>query len=190
MLSSLIDFLQTKFPVERVVALLTPLVFAPLSAAAAAWLAIHFPGLPHVSSTTLTALMSSIALTAGAAAYKWLDGRQKWHVLQAGGPIPTAVLEILAKESPHLLEIHPDGVVRVPTLEPTPPAPATHQVAVPIGDVERQAQVYDAQVYDQGAPAGDRAQAADVNPIPEQPAQTVAETPAVIRPPVIRRGEG
>src|ERR1041384_5670737 len=61
---------------NRVVALLTPLVFAPLAGAVAAWLANHAPGL-GVKEEDLQAIFIAGALIALAPAAQWLHGWQK-----------------------------------------------------------------------------------------------------------------
>lgn len=81
----LIDKLQGAFPVNRIVAFLTPLVFVPVSAFAAAWAAEHFPGLPQFSPGEITAFMGIGATAALAAGYKWLDGWQKHEAQAAEG---------------------------------------------------------------------------------------------------------
>lgn len=68
--------------IERAVALLTPL-FAALAGALTAWLGKHFPGLPVLNPAEVTALMAGGALTAGAAALKWLHGRAHYTELVA-----------------------------------------------------------------------------------------------------------
>ena len=67
---------------NRVVAVLTPLVFAPLAGAAAAWLATHFPTL-GVSKDDLQAVFIGGALIALAPALQWLHGWQKYEARQA-----------------------------------------------------------------------------------------------------------
>lgn len=62
-------------PVNRLVALLTP-VFAAAAAVGSAWLLKHFPGLPVPSTAELTAVEALGATTAGGAALKWLHGHQ------------------------------------------------------------------------------------------------------------------
>lgn len=62
------------WPVNRVVTVLIPFVFVPASGAITAWVAVHFPGLPHFDPTVVAgygALGAAAALTAG---YKWMDG--------------------------------------------------------------------------------------------------------------------
>lgn len=65
-------------PVNRLVALLTP-VFAAAAAVGSAWLLEHFPGLPVPSTAELTAVEALGATTAGGAALKWLHGHQAYE---------------------------------------------------------------------------------------------------------------
>src|SRR5262245_57510545 len=67
---------------NRVVALLTPLVFAPLAGAVAAWLANHAPGL-GVKEDDLQAIFIAGALIALAPAAQWLHGWQKYEARKA-----------------------------------------------------------------------------------------------------------
>jgi hypothetical protein len=69
-------------PLNRLVALLTPLVFAPLAGVAAAWLAKHFPGV-QVSQDDLQEIFVGGALIALAPAAQWLHGWQKHEARQA-----------------------------------------------------------------------------------------------------------
>src|SRR5256885_6692351 len=83
---------------NRIVALLTPLVFAPLAGAVSSWLAQHFPGV-NVSESDLQSIFIGGALIALAPAAQWLHGWQKYeareadaaHAIQlgavAGGPV-------------------------------------------------------------------------------------------------------
>jgi hypothetical protein len=82
-------FARTPFGLEeanmtpnRIVAVLTPLVFAPLAGACASWLAQHFPGV-DVSQSDLQAIFISGALIALAPAVQWLHGWQKYEARQA-----------------------------------------------------------------------------------------------------------
>lgn len=68
---------RDKFPPNRVVVLLTPLVFAPAAGFVTVWVGRHFPGLPAFSSAQLMALFVTGALIALAKAYAWLNGWQK-----------------------------------------------------------------------------------------------------------------
>ena len=67
---------------NRVVALLTPLVFAPLAGAVAAWLAKHAPGV-EVDKDDLQQIFIAGALIGLAPAAQWLHGWQKWEARQA-----------------------------------------------------------------------------------------------------------
>jgi hypothetical protein len=67
---------------NRVVAVLTPLLFAPLAGAIAAWLAEHFPGF-QVDQGALTEVFIAGALIALAPAAQWLSGWQKFEARQA-----------------------------------------------------------------------------------------------------------
>jgi hypothetical protein len=67
---------------NRIVALLTPLVFAPLAGAVAAWLAEHFPGV-EVDQGSLEQIFIAGALIALAPAAQWLHGWQKHEARQA-----------------------------------------------------------------------------------------------------------
>jgi hypothetical protein len=67
---------------NRIVALLTPLVFAPLAGAVATWVAEHFPGV-QVSESALEEIFIAGALIALAPAAQWLHGWQKWEQREA-----------------------------------------------------------------------------------------------------------
>ena len=67
---------------NRIVALLTPLVFAPLAGACAAWLAENFPGV-EVDQGSLEQIFIAGALIALAPAVQWLHGWQKHEARQA-----------------------------------------------------------------------------------------------------------
>jgi peptidoglycan/LPS O-acetylase OafA/YrhL len=83
--NAVIDKLQAKFPVNRLVVLLTPLVFAP----AAGWVSVEaaklVPGHPHYGPHTILGLFVAGALIAFGKAYKWLDGWQKHEALATAG---------------------------------------------------------------------------------------------------------
>jgi hypothetical protein len=67
---------------NRVVAVATPLVFAPLAGAVTAWLAEHFPGF-NVDQSSLEEIFIAGALIALAPAAQWLHGWQKFEARQA-----------------------------------------------------------------------------------------------------------
>ena len=67
---------------NRVVAFLTPLVFAPAAGGVSAWLANHFPGV-DVSQGQLQEIFIAGALIALAPAAQWLHGWQKFEAQKA-----------------------------------------------------------------------------------------------------------
>jgi len=79
LLATFAAYLQAKFPVNRIVVLLTP-VFVTLSGYASAWMAEHFPGLPQFTSAQITGFMVAGAVAGLTAAYRWLKG---WEAHEA-----------------------------------------------------------------------------------------------------------
>jgi hypothetical protein len=75
---------------NRLVALATPLVFAPLAGAVTAWLAEHFPGI-QIDQSALEAVFIAGALIALAPAAQWLHGWQKYEARQADAARDLAV---------------------------------------------------------------------------------------------------
>jgi hypothetical protein len=67
---------------NRIVAILTPLVFAPLAGAVAAWVAENFPGV-EVSASSFEEIFIAGALIALAPAAQWLHGWQKYEAREA-----------------------------------------------------------------------------------------------------------
>jgi hypothetical protein len=67
---------------NRIVAVLTPLVFAPLSGAVATWIADRVPGI-EITDTELTGIFVGGALIALAPALQWLHGWQKFEAREA-----------------------------------------------------------------------------------------------------------
>ena len=67
---------------NRVVAILTPLVFAPAAGAVSAWAADSFPGV-DLSQERLTNIFIAGALVALAPALQWLHGWQKYEEREA-----------------------------------------------------------------------------------------------------------
>jgi len=67
---------------NRVVAFLTPTVFAPAAGFASTWIAAHVPG-ANVSSSDLQAIFIAGALIALAPAAQWLRGWQKYEAREA-----------------------------------------------------------------------------------------------------------
>lgn len=66
------------FPVNRIVAFLTP-AFTAGAAVASGWLLKHAPGVPAASVVELTAIEVTAASAATGAALKWLHGHQKYE---------------------------------------------------------------------------------------------------------------
>lgn len=67
---------------NRIVAVLTPLVFAPAAGAISAWVANHAPGI-DLSKDELMNIFIAGALVALAPAVQWLHGWQKFEERQA-----------------------------------------------------------------------------------------------------------
>jgi hypothetical protein len=67
---------------NRVVAVLTPLVFAPAAGAIAAWIANNIPG-AEISAQNLEEVFIGGALIGLAPAAQWLHGWQKYETRQA-----------------------------------------------------------------------------------------------------------
>jgi hypothetical protein len=92
---------------NRIVALLTPLVFAPLAGAIATWVADNLPGV-QVPQSALQEVFIAGALIALAPAAQWLHGWQKWEQREAEA---VAVAEAADAELEELEELE------VPTFE-------------------------------------------------------------------------
>ena len=81
---------------NRLVAVLTPLVFAPLAGTVSVLLAEHFPGL-DVESDKLQQIFIAGALIAFGKAGLWLKGWQDWEKGQ--GDVPADVADDVALEA-------------------------------------------------------------------------------------------
>lgn len=90
-LHACIDKLQATFPPNRIVVLLTPLVFVPAAGAVSAWVAEHFPGI-SLSEEAVIGFAVAGALSALTAAYKWLDGWQQHERMKADPEMDTLSL--------------------------------------------------------------------------------------------------
>jgi hypothetical protein len=88
---------------NRVVAVLTPLVFAPVAGAITAWLADNFPGV-EVSQGALEEIFIAGALIALAPAAQWLNGWQKFEARQAEAQ---QAIEIANASPPTLVAVEP-----------------------------------------------------------------------------------
>jgi hypothetical protein len=67
---------------NRIVAVLTPLVFAPLAGAVATWIADNVPG-TNISASSLEEVFIGGALIGLAPAAQWLHGWQKFEAREA-----------------------------------------------------------------------------------------------------------
>lgn len=83
LLSKLIDKAQDAFPPNRIVILLTPLIFAPAAGWVSAYVADHFPGL-NLDEAAVAGVFVAGALSAVTLAYKWVDGWQKAEGYEPG----------------------------------------------------------------------------------------------------------
>lgn len=108
------SWLGSKVAVERVVTFLTPLVFAPAATFVAAYVASHFPGLPHPSASELEGLEVAAFLGACGIAYKWLHGRQLAMSLRT---------QALLQGAPEAAPVDPGHPIVVAG-PPGPPGPA------------------------------------------------------------------
>jgi hypothetical protein len=68
---------------NRIVALLTPLVFAPLAGVISTWAADNLPGV-NVPANAVEEIFIAGALIALAPAAQWLHGWQKWEARKEG----------------------------------------------------------------------------------------------------------
>jgi hypothetical protein len=67
---------------NRIVAFLTPLVFAPLAGVISTWAAENLPGV-NISASAMEEIFVAGALIALAPALQWLHGWQKWEAREA-----------------------------------------------------------------------------------------------------------
>lgn len=78
-----VDFLRAQFPLNRVVALLSP-VLVGLGATVSVWLADHLPFIAEqVDQDELTGIFLASAAAGVAAVYQWLDGWKQHEALNA-----------------------------------------------------------------------------------------------------------
>ena len=78
---ALLDKLQATFPPNRVVVLLTPLVFAPAAGYISAQVAKTIPGV-QLDSAEIMGIFIAGGTAAVVKAYKWLDG---WQAAEGRG---------------------------------------------------------------------------------------------------------
>ncbi len=82
---------------NRIVALLTPLVFAPLAGAIATWAADNLPGV-QIPQSALEEVFIAGALIALAPAAQWLHGWQKWEQREADAAIAAEAADTVLEE--------------------------------------------------------------------------------------------
>lgn len=119
LLSRIIDKLQATFPPNRIVVVLTPLVFVPAAASVSGWIAEHFPGVAIPQGGVL-GIMGAAALAALTLAYKWIDGWQKHEPIDVEGDLEDALAEFLAdpNAAAHLAQLHPGLLSAIVDLSP------------------------------------------------------------------------
>ena len=92
---------------NRIVAVLTPIVFAPAAGAISAWVAKHAPGV-ELSTQDLTNIFIAGALVALAPAAQWLHGWQKYEQREAETERAVAVAGAPALAAPVFEEQEPE----------------------------------------------------------------------------------
>jgi hypothetical protein len=123
---------------NRVVAVLTPLVFAPLAGVIAAWLAKHFPAV-NVSQGDLQEVFVAGALIALVPATQWLHGWQKHEAQQADAELALELAHAQAPpeddedDEPGELLPEPDGISIDALLDELDQPVAALDHAVPAG---------------------------------------------------------
>lgn len=122
------------FSIERVVTILTPLVFAPFAVVIAGWAARN--GLKHVDPTAVIAFEGAVFVSAVGIAGKWLHGRQNPALIARpqlklieGGLATTPPAG--QQQSPSIVDVPP------PVNDPAPPggdfpAPDAPTAEVPV----------------------------------------------------------
>lgn len=105
----LIGSLRERFPVNRVVAYLTPLL-ATLAGLVSAWLAENLPFIAdNLSESALTAIFLAGAAAALTAAYQWLAGWQKHEARVAAATNMPLELHDIEAGSTTLADAPADG---------------------------------------------------------------------------------
>lgn len=80
------------WPPNRIATVLGPLVLVPASAAASAWLASNFPGLPQFPPEQILAFATAGAIAAITMLYKFLSGWQRYEAREALAAAETRVV--------------------------------------------------------------------------------------------------
>jgi hypothetical protein len=88
---------------NRIVAILTPVLFAPLAGGIATWIAKNIPG-AEVSQNSLEEVFIGGALIALAPAAQWLHGWQKYEARQADRETAIELANVAAPPAPTFTE--------------------------------------------------------------------------------------
>ncbi len=129
---------RAAWPVNRVVTLLTPLVFAPAAGYVATWVPQHVPGIAfQPSRAQLVGLFALGATRALVIAYKWLDGWQ-YHenrlalpkpTVEPPAPGPVVTIHNTPATVPEGSAVPPVQIVGAPSTAPIPGVPVGGGVA-------------------------------------------------------------
>lgn len=92
MLNRIIDYLQAKFPPNRIVVLLGGVLTA-VSGTVAAWLAVHFPGLSF-GAAEVAGIMAGAVLISIRLLDRWIDQWQKGEKVDYPADIEAALEEL------------------------------------------------------------------------------------------------
>jgi hypothetical protein len=124
---------------NRIVAVLTPLVFAPAAGAVAAWVAKHAPGV-DLSKDELTNIFIAGALIALAPAVQWLHGWQKHEArlaqTESDVAVATAAAAVGALALPAAMDEPADETAEEPEGEEEAPLDALDQLEADGEDAE------------------------------------------------------
>jgi len=129
LLANLYGKVRAAWPVNRVVTVLTPILFAPAAGYVAVWIPQHASalGLPpiHLTSAEVLGLFIAGGTRALIAAYKWLDGWQR-HEQQAAWALdakdaPPPAPAVVVHNTPPVASV------------PPPPARAVGAQSMPVG---------------------------------------------------------
>jgi hypothetical protein len=123
--AALVRLKEEHMSLNRIVALLTPLVFAPLAGVISTWAAENLPGV-NVPPSAVEEIFIAGALIALAPAAQWLHGWQKWEAREAEARTEAA------------RGVGLDGVIAAPVLVETVPEEIAvfEDVADDFGDLE------------------------------------------------------
>jgi|tagenome__1003787_1003787.scaffolds.fasta_scaffold19286773_2 hypothetical protein len=95
-------------PTNRMVAVLTPLVFAPLAGSIAVVAAKYFPGV-KIDQGSLTAIFVAGATIAFGKAAIWMKGWQSWEQKQPEGEVVPVAVDEVADLEPDAADVDDTG---------------------------------------------------------------------------------